>query len=141
MKNVMISEGIDTARLEINAGVLTVDNRSGASSGAGSPPPGPAPAAPPQVVIFQWPGPIGLGAASLTFLPPVPGRADPPAKTGAWALFRLLDTARLTRSGDAVTARFNAGGYEAAYQINVTTLPNPFTLSALREFRCPTSAP
>jgi type VI protein secretion system component VasK len=137
----MISEGIDTARLEINTGVLTVDNRPPPLPGPGNASPAPSPAAPPPVVIFQWPGPIGLGAASLTFLPPVPGRADPPAKTGVWALFRLLDTARLTRAGDAVTARFNAGGYEAAYQINVTTLPNPFTLSALRDFRCPTSAP
>jgi len=32
-------------------------------------------------------------------------------------------------------------GREAIYQINMTTLPNPFTLAALREFRCPTAAP
>ncbi len=141
VKNVMISEGIDTARLEINTGVLAVDNKPATLSGFNNVPPNPSPPPPPQVVIFQWPGPIGLGAASLTFLPAVPGRADPPAKTGAWALFRLLGTAKITRAGDALTARFNASGYEAAYQINVTTLPNPFTLAALREFRCPTSAP
>jgi len=141
VKNVMISEGIDTARLEINTGVLTVDSKPGTLSGFNNVPPNPSPPPPPQVVIFQWPGPIGLGAASLTFLPAVPGRADPPAKTGPWALFRLLGTAKIPRAGDALTARFNAGGYEAAYQINVTTLPNPFTLTAMREFRCPTSAP
>ena len=108
VKNVMISEGIDTARLEINTGVLTVDNKPGTMSGFNNVPPNPSPPLPPQVVTFQWPGPIGLGAASLTFLPAVPGRADPPAKTGAWALFRLLGTAKITRAGDALTARFNA---------------------------------
>jgi len=141
VKNVMIGEGIDTARLEINTGVLAVD-KPAAFSGFSNVPSGLPPAAAPQIVTFQWPGPIGLGAASLTFLPAVPGRADPPEKRGAWALFRLLDTAKLVRDKDAVTARFNVGGYEAAYQINVTTLPNPFlTQAALREFRCPTSAP
>ncbi len=75
VKNVMIGEGIDTARLEINTGVLTVD-KPGTLSGFNNVPPTPSPPPPPQVVIFQWPGPIGLGAASLTFLPAIPGRAD-----------------------------------------------------------------
>jgi type VI secretion system protein ImpL len=140
VKNVMLGDSIDNARLEINTGVLSVD-RPGTYTGFANTPPQPPPPAPPQIVTFQWPGPIGLGAASLSFLPPMPGRPDPPAKAGPWALFRLLDTATLTKSGDAVTARFSASGREVSYQINVTTLPNPFTLAALREFRCPTTAP
>lgn len=143
VKNLTLSEGIENARLEINTGVLSVDKPSG-FSGFGSQPATPAPPpAQPQVVTFQWPGPIGLGAASLSFLPPIPGgRPDPPPKTGTWALFRLLDPpTSLARNGDAVIAKFNVNGREASYQINVTTLPNPFTLTALREFRCPTAAP
>jgi type VI secretion system protein ImpL len=141
VKNLMVSEGIESARLEINTGVLAIEKPGNFSGFANTPPAAAPPAAPPQIVTFQWPGPIGLGAASLTFQPPIPNRPDPPPKTGSWALFRLLDTAKLTKAGDAVTARFTANGREAAYQINVTTLPNPFTLAALREFRCPTSAP
>ena len=53
-------------------------------------------------------------------------------------MFRLLDSANVTRRGDALEVKFNLGGREAQYQINVTSLPNPFTLQALREFRCPT---
>jgi type VI secretion system protein ImpL len=140
VKNVYMGDGIEAARLEINTGVLE-SGRPGAFSGFTSTPPTAPPPAAPQIVTFQWPGPIGLGGAALNFLPQIPGRVDPPAKTGSWALFRLLDTATLTRAGDAVTARFSAGGRDASYQINVTTLPNPFTLAALREFRCPTTAP
>ncbi|MBN9064302.1 MAG: hypothetical protein BGP06_13695 [Rhizobiales bacterium 65-9] len=145
VKNLTLGDGIETARLEINSGVLSVERpKTAAASPFGglfsSPPPQQAPDLPPQVVTFQWPGPVGLSSASLTILPAIPGRAPPPPKNGPWGVFRLLDTANVTRSGDALIARFNVTGREASYQINVTTLPNPFTLAALREFRCPTTS-
>ena len=138
VKNLSLSDGIDSAKLEINTVAMTSDRPGYSALGATSPPPAPPP---PSVTAFQWPGPIGLGAASLSLYPTVPGRPDLPAKAGPWALFRLLDFATLTKNGDAVIARFLVAGREAIYQINMTTLPNPFTLAALREFRCPTAAP
>jgi type VI secretion system protein ImpL len=141
MRNLSLSDTIDSARLEINT-VAMLSERSPTYTGfAGQSPPPPTQPPPPAVTAFQWPGPIGLGAASLTLVPALQGRPDPPGKTGPWALFRLLDTATVTRNGDAVIVRFNISGREAIYQINMTTLPNPFTLTALREFRCPTAAP
>ena len=145
VKNLTVPDGVENARLEINSGVLSVDRPKppapapfGGLFGS-SPPPQPEQPALPQVVTFQWPGPVGLSSASLTMSPAAPGRAPPPPKTGPWAVFRLLDSANISRSGDALVARFNIGGREASYQLNVTTLPNPFILPALREFRCPTS--
>ncbi len=59
-------------------------------------------------------------------------------KTGAWSLFRLLDTGSLLRQGDAVVATLTAGSRQVSYKFGVNTLQNPLALPALREFRCPT---
>lgn len=132
VKNLMVSDSIASARLEIDTGAVTVEkpgNLGGFNRG-----PGP-PAAAPPVGTFQWPG-FGVGGASLTF---DPSGGEPPRMNGPWALFRLLDTATLTpaRSGEPVVARFGAGDRQAQYQFSVATPFNPFNLAALREFRCP----
>jgi type VI secretion system protein ImpL len=137
IRTVSIGDGLDSARIEINTGVLQFD-RTASYSGFNNQ----SPASPPPTVLFQWPGPIGLGGATLTLQPT--GRGETPStltKGGPWALFRMLDVAKLTRVGDAVIARFGTGEQEAVYQINITTLPNPLLLQALRDFRCPTAAP
>jgi type VI secretion system protein ImpL len=143
VKNLGLGEGIDMARLEINSGQLVTEKPKapppptisffGTSTPAPPvPPPGPAP-----VVTFQWPGPVGLGAASLTIAPDVQGRSSVLQKPGVWGIFRLLDSVSVSPSGQALVARVSVGGREAQYQINAVTLPNPFTLAALRSFSCP----
>ena len=117
----------------------------------------------PQAV--QWPGPAAgsraivsllstavVGAAPTPTFPPSDGaqpqqagQPTPPTvvasigKTGTWALFRLLDNARATKSGDRLIVSFVLGGRELQYTFTVNSALNPFTLPALREFHCPTS--
>ncbi len=138
-----MSQAIETARLEVNTVTLTTDAPkpvappSSGLFGFGSSPPPPPPPQGPQIVTFQWPGPVGLAAATLTFLPESTRGTSILRRPGHWGLFRLLDGARVTQSGEALIANISIAGREARYQFNVTTLPNPLTLPALRNFRCP----
>jgi len=60
-------------------------------------------------------------------------------KDGPWSLLRLLDAARVIPSGqpDQFRLIFNAGGAAATFQLNASSVRNPFTLGAFRSFRCP----
>ncbi|MDR6871061.1 type VI secretion system protein ImpL [Bosea sp. BE125] len=93
-----------------------------------------------------WPGPAGLDRTvissqttstglfgGVTSSPPVFG----PEKRGPWAFFRFLDLGSVTKRGEALVASYSVGGQSISYQINVSSLKNPLTLPALREFRCP----
>jgi type VI secretion system protein ImpL len=59
-------------------------------------------------------------------------------RTGAWSLFRMLDAGAAAKRGDRMVARYIVGGRELTYQFTISSLQNPFSLPALREFRCPT---
>ena len=114
---------------------------------------------------IQWPGAAAGGRAAVTLTTDpnaafaslatadtsagqkaTPG-ADRPApmavtaagleRTGAWALFRLWDAAGARQHGDRMAASFIVGGRELQYQFAFGTSANPYTLPALREFRCP----
>jgi len=139
VRNLALAETVDLARLEINSSQLVSERPKPPAAPAfsifGSPPPPPPAAA--AVVTFQWPGPINLGGASLTVLPDTPGRANVLTRTGPWGIFRLIDSVNVTTQGAEMTARMSVGGREVQYRINAVTLPNPFTLPALRSFSCP----
>ncbi len=141
VQNLALAESVDMARLEINSGQL-VSERPKAPPTAFSifgtaPAAPPPPTGPSATVTFQWPGPINLGGASLTVLPDVGGRANSLQRPGPWGIFRLLDAVNVTTQGAEMTARMSVGGREVQYRINAVTLPNPFTLPALRSFSCP----
>jgi type VI secretion system protein ImpL len=57
-------------------------------------------------------------------------------RSGVWALFRALEQAQ--PRGDRLVANFFVGGRDVQYQFTTGSSLNPFTLPALREFRCPT---
>ncbi|WP_342362968.1 type VI secretion system membrane subunit TssM [Terrarubrum flagellatum] len=143
VKNLALGDGIENARLEINSGVLSIDKPKPPEAPSFSifgsaPQPPPQPPAIPQVVTFQWPGPVGLQAAGLAFLPAIAGRPAPPPKSGPWGVFRLFDGANRVQRGDALEYRFSVSGREATYQVNVSSLPNPFVaVNSLPSFRCP----
>jgi type VI secretion system protein ImpL len=59
-------------------------------------------------------------------------------RRGVWSLFRLLDAASPTQKGDRIIASFIVGGQSLRYQFVAGSVQNPFTLPALRTFRCPT---
>jgi type VI secretion system protein ImpL len=85
--------------------------------------------------LLVWPGPMpGMGAISFE------DRTDAHPNTtfaGPWALFRMLDAATVQADSDVrYRATFRAGSNEARVVIEATSIRNPFTKSALRQFRC-----
>ena len=59
---------------------------------------------------------------------------------GPWSLLRLLDDAHVTPSGqpDKFHVTFpRAPPATATFELNASSVRNPFTLAALRAFRCP----
>jgi type VI secretion system protein ImpL len=93
----------------------------------------------PTPTSIQWPGAGGRTAVSLSSDPPTQG-AQPSeiARTGQWALFRLLDSASVSPRPNGLTASFIVGGRDIQFQIGTGTVFNPLLLPALREFKCPT---
>src|SRR5579872_5704093 len=90
----------------------------------------------PTPTSIQWPGAGGRTVVSLSTDPPTPG-AQPSeiARTGQWALFRLLDSASVSPRPNGLTASFIVGGRDIQFQIGTGTVFNPLLLPALREFK------
>lgn len=134
-----------TARFDVNGAAVVSQSNTSVTPGA-----------------IQWPGASAGGRTAITLTteapPPqqpvfapglLPGQPPPPApppqplppsvleKTGPWSLFRMIDRSGATQRGDRLIVSFIVGGRELTYQIAVGSTLNPFTMSALREFRCP----
>ena len=95
---------------------------------------------PPQSMKFQWPGQGGKTLVRLTMTPAAGGNALTSEKDGPWALLRLLDPpTRVVPSGqpDKFSLVFTAPSGAATFQLTAGSTRNPFTLPALRQFRCP----
>jgi type VI secretion system protein ImpL len=150
--NLSIPQDIDSARLEINGGVLLTENAlaappaapqggfGGLFGAAPAPPPPPArPAMPAPPTSFQWPGPQGLSRAAVVLNLDRTGRTAVLERAGPWGLYRLLD-GNLQQAGASLVATLNVGGRAVSYQINVAAPVNPLTPQAianLRQFTCP----
>ena len=88
---------------------------------------------------FMWPGADGKFGVRLTMTPAAAGSsATIVEKDGPWALLRLLE-GRIASSGQADKFRvnFQGGGGSAVFELAASSVRNPFTLTALRSFRCP----
>ncbi len=94
---------------------------------------------PAEQARFQWPKADGTTLVRVTMTPTAGGNATVIEKDGPWALLRLLDAAKITPSGqpDKFKIAFTGGGGTATFQLNANSVNNPFTMSALRSFRCP----
>jgi type VI secretion system protein ImpL len=88
---------------------------------------------------FQWPGAGGKTLVRVTMTPSNGGQGQVTDRDGNWALLRLLDTARITPSGqpDKFRITFTGAGGNATFELNGSSVNNPFTLPALRAFHCP----
>jgi len=86
---------------------------------------------------FTWPGSSLEGTAFIRVLPELTDRSSTIGFKGSWALYRLLNAGRMSRSGDALSVRYVLGGREVSYRVKIGTLADPFSLPALRAFRCP----
>ena len=86
----------------------------------------------------QWPPARGAGAL-VAFTPAEEiGQTITLAKSGPWALFHLLDEARIQRAGgvDRFRISFDVRGYRADFLIRAESVINPFVLPELEQFRC-----
>ena len=94
---------------------------------------------PPEQGRFTWPGPGGKTLIRVTMTPSAGGPATIIEKDGAWSLLRILDAAKITQSGqpDKFRMTFTGGGGFATFELNASSVNNPFTMAALRSFRCP----
>jgi type VI secretion system protein ImpL len=138
-----------TAKLEVNGAIAISQSATAVTQQA-----------------LQWPGAFGANRVAVSLwvdqqearpadaapTPTLTGAQSAPApapasvgqtqlamieRNGAWALFRLLDVARASKSGDKLDVSFVLGGHELQYSFTVASTLNPITLPALREFRCP----
>ena len=90
-------------------------------------------------VQFQWPGPNGKTQVRVTMTPASGGSAQVNDYNGPWALLRMLDAAKITPTNqpDKFRITFNGGGGASAFDLIASSVRNPFSLTALRSFRCP----
>jgi type VI secretion system protein ImpL len=95
---------------------------------------------PPEPAGFVWPGQDGSTVVHITVTSTGSnGGETDTEEPGPWALLRLLDTARVIPSGqpDQFKLVFSYPAGSATFQLNASSVRNPFTMSALRNFRCP----
>jgi type VI secretion system protein ImpL len=119
VKPLTLSSDAQTATLTIN-GASVVAQQSAANS----------------PVSVPWPG-AGAGEASIVMAPDMPDRQSKLERTGAWALFRLIDAGSSIESGNALKVSFVVFGREVSYQFTSSSLANPLSMPALRQFKCP----
>jgi type VI secretion system protein ImpL len=92
---------------------------------------------------IAWPGPRGGVSAEITAEPRIRASTSTISARGPWALFHLLDKARLTNSisPNRFTATYELDGRKVVLDISASGLPNPFYTNILQSFQCPTAAP
>jgi type VI secretion system protein ImpL len=94
---------------------------------------------PVEASTVQWPAADGNTLVRLTLTPANGGPATIVENNGPWALLHVLDGATVTPSGqpDRFRVTFGGAGGQAVFELNASSVHNPFTLPALRAFRCP----
>ncbi|MGF1446263.1 MAG: type VI secretion system membrane subunit TssM [Pikeienuella sp.] len=94
----------------------------------------------PQVTPMTWPGEAG-GRTRIAMTPQLQGAENSLGREGPWAWFRLLDAAQVRRGNAADRSRvvFTLGGRIAVFELRAGSALNPFSLPAMRSFRCVTS--
>ncbi len=85
----------------------------------------------------RWPAPSGALEVSATF-EGAEGKTESHTKEGPWALFRLLDEAKIDKvTADRLVATFRTENHSAQYEIRAASVANPFQQDAIGRFRCP----
>jgi type VI secretion system protein ImpL len=88
---------------------------------------------------FVWPGANGKTLVRVTMISASGGHETVIEKDGPWSLLRLMEAGRVIPSGqpDSFKLIFNSPSGAATFTLNASSVRNPFTLSAMRSFRCP----
>jgi type VI secretion system protein ImpL len=87
-------------------------------------------------VTITWPG--GGGNTSLQLLPEMNNRESMIRYQGPWAFMQFLRDGNPRQVGDVIQVNYVIGGRNITYEVRVNALVNPFNMSELSEFRCPT---
>ncbi len=89
-------------------------------------------------VAMKWPGPNDSGQVRIQLLPPLQGHSGL-SKEGPWALFRVFDEARITKTSNPAVfiMTFNIQGREAKFELRANSAVSPFQSTDLQSFRCP----
>lgn len=91
---------------------------------------------PARPINAQWPGPDGPPQTRVIF--DEGGRRASLAKEGPWAWFRILDQARIeVLAADRIAVTFEVDGRSAQYEIQASSVFNPFITKDVQAFRCP----
>jgi type VI secretion system protein ImpL len=94
----------------------------------------------PQIpVTVQWPGPRGSMQVRLQLSPPIAGRSSGQVFEGPWALFKMLDGAKIESANqpEKFLLTFDIDGRKARFEVLANSVENPFRLEALANFQCP----
>jgi type VI secretion system protein ImpL len=88
---------------------------------------------------MQWPAGNGSTQVRMTMTPTSGGPATSVGNAGPWSLLRLLDAAHVQSSGepDKFQITFTSPAGSAGFELDASSVRNPFTMTSLRAFRCP----
>jgi type VI secretion system protein ImpL len=91
-----------------------------------------------EPTAMVWPGSDGKTQVRFTATP-ASGAATVTEENGPWALLRLLDVAHVTPSDqpDKFRITFATPSGNAVFELDAASVHNPFSMVALRAFRCP----
>ncbi len=122
MKPIALGDGVRRIQLAVDGQILDYRNNQALAE-----------------TPMQWPGPGG--PTQIVLEPSRRNAENSRAAEGPWAFFRLLDASEVRggNSDDKMRIVFNLGGRFAVFQLRAGAAYNPFRLSALTNFRCPSS--
>ena len=116
---VALHETVETAVLQVDGQLYTVQQRGN------------------QPFNFVWPGTSGIGSTTLQLTPSLRGRDSQITFNGPWAFARFVRGGNPRVIGPNMQTRHVIGGRHVGYRFDVAARENPFFLSALTEFSCP----
>ena len=96
---------------------------------------------PPRSFDLEWPTRSDSSLMSVT-LTKLDGTETKVEASGPWALFRLVDAAQIASRGTADRFGITIGATnetQVRYELRAGSVTNPFSLDAIRRFRCPDS--
>ncbi|MBO6891425.1 MAG: hypothetical protein JJ866_05720 [Roseibium sp.] len=123
-----LSQQADAASLEVNGNLVLVTRGPGFNAEIQ-----PLPAS------FDWPSNTATPRVVLVIQPEVPGYRSRQEVHGDWAFYRFVKANRVSSGQNKFVIRKTLGGRQVAFTVTLRSKPNPFFLSAVGDFSCPTS--